>query len=102
MSAAEAADTSVSKASHPLSPRRREALYLLGLATAGVAAPFLFYPIFVMKVLCFALFACAYNLIFGHAGLLAFGHAAFFGSAAYATAHGVKVWGLTPEIAVLV
>jgi len=59
------------------------------------------YPVFVMKVLCFALFACAFNLLIGFAGLLSFGHAAFFGGAAYITAHTVKVWGLPPELGIL-
>jgi len=54
-----------------------------------------------MEALCFALFACAFNLLIGYVGLLSFGHAAFFGSAAYATAHTVKVWGLPPELGIL-
>ncbi len=54
-----------------------------------------------MKVLCFALFACAFNLLIGFGGLLSFGHAAFFGGAAYVTAHTVKVWGLSPELGIL-
>ncbi|ALN75277.1 branched-chain amino acid ABC transporter permease [Aureimonas sp. AU20] len=66
-----------------------------------VAAPFFFYPIFLMKILCFALFAAAFNLLLGYTGLLSFGHAAFFGSAAYVTAYTVKEWGLTPELGVL-
>jgi branched-chain amino acid transport system permease protein len=65
-------------------------------------APFFIYPIFVMKVLCFALFACAFNLLLGYAGLLSFGHATFFGGAAYFTAHAVKEWGLPPELGILV
>ena len=65
------------------------------------AAPMLFYPIFVMKLLCFALFACAFNLLLGYTGLLSFGHATFFGGAAYFTAHAVKEWGFTPELGVL-
>ncbi|MGY5801386.1 branched-chain amino acid ABC transporter permease [Rhizobium sp. LEGMi12c] len=65
-------------------------------------APFFIYPIFVMKVLCFALFACAFNLLLGYAGLLSFGHATFFGGAAYFTAHAVKEWGLPPEIGILI
>ena len=56
------------------------------------------YPVFLMKALCFALFACAFNLLLGYVGLLSFGHAAFFGGAAYVTAHAVKVWGLPPEL----
>jgi branched-chain amino acid transport system permease protein len=75
---------------------------LLGLAVAILAAaPFLLYPIFLMKLLCFALFACSFNLLLGYVGLLSFGHAAFFGMASYAAAHGAKVWGLPPELAIL-
>jgi branched-chain amino acid transport system permease protein len=77
-------------------------LILLLVAAAGlIAAPFFFYPIFLMKMLCFALFACAFNLLLGFTGLLSFGHAAFFGGAAYFTAHAVKEWGWTPEAGVL-
>ncbi len=65
-------------------------------------APLFFYPVFLMKLLCFALFACAFNLLLGYTGLLSFGHAAFFGGAAYFTAHAVKEWGLPPEIGILV
>ena len=54
-----------------------------------------------MKVMCFALFACAFNLLIGFGGLLSFGHAMFLGSAGYASAHAAKVWGLTPELAIL-
>ncbi|WP_368649876.1 branched-chain amino acid ABC transporter permease, partial [Brucella intermedia] len=63
-----------------------------------LAAPFMVYPIFLMKMLCFALFASAFNLLLGYTGILSFGHAAFFGGAAYITAHTVKVWGVTPEL----
>jgi branched-chain amino acid transport system permease protein len=63
-------------------------------------APFFVYPVFVMKALCFALFACAFNLLIGYVGLLSFGHAAFLGGAGYAAAHSAKVWGLPPEGAV--
>ena len=63
--------------------------------------PFLVYPVFAMKVMCFALFAAAFNLLLGFGGLLSFGHAAFFGSASYVAAHAAKVWGFTPELAVL-
>jgi branched-chain amino acid transport system permease protein len=66
-----------------------------------VAAPFFVYPVFLMKALCFALFACAFNLLIGFAGLLSFGHAMFLGGAGYATAHAAKIWGLPPEIAIL-
>jgi branched-chain amino acid transport system permease protein len=75
---------------------------LIGLLiVAGVVAPFVVYPIFLMKALCFALFACAFNLLLGYVGLLSFGHAAFLGWAAYVTGHSAKVWGLSPELAIL-
>lgn len=76
-------------------------LPLLVLFVLGLAAPFLLYPIFLMKVLCFALFACAYNLLIGYVGLISFGHAAFFGIAAYVTGHAAKVWGFPTELAIL-
>lgn len=66
-----------------------------------IAMPFFVYPVFAMKLLCFALFACAFNLLLGFGGLLSFGHAAYFGSASYVAAHAAKVWGLTPELAIL-
>jgi branched-chain amino acid transport system permease protein len=66
-----------------------------------VAAPFALYPVFVMKLLCFALFAAAFNLLIGFVGLLSFGHAAFFGSGAYVAAHAAKVWGLEPLTCVI-
>ncbi|HYE93274.1 MAG TPA: branched-chain amino acid ABC transporter permease [Terriglobales bacterium] len=66
-----------------------------------VIAPYFVYPIFLMKALCFALFACAFNLLIGYVGLLSFGHAAFLGTAGYASAHAAKVWGVAPEIAIL-
>lgn len=68
---------------------------------ALIVAPQFLYPIFVMKLLCFALFAAAFNLLLGYTGLLSFGHAAFFGGAAYFTAHSVKVWGWSPEMGIL-
>lgn len=71
------------------------------LVAIGVAAPFAVYPVFVMKLLCFALFACTFNLLLGYTGLLSFGHAAFFGGAAYLTGYLVKNTGLTPELSVL-
>ncbi|WIX03245.1 branched-chain amino acid ABC transporter permease [Pseudomonas sp. AR5] len=76
---------------------------LIGIGVLLLAlAPLYFYPIFLMKVLCFALFACAFNLLLGYTGILSFGHAAFFGGSAYFTAHAVKEWGLSPELGVLV
>jgi branched-chain amino acid transport system permease protein len=66
-----------------------------------VVAPFFIYPLFLMKALCFALFACAFNLLIGYVGLLSFGHAAFLGSAGYISAHTAKVWGWPPELAIV-
>src|SRR5213083_3082549 len=64
-------------------------------------APLVAYPVFLMKVMCFALFACAFNLLIGYGGLLSFGHAMFLGTAGYASAHAAKVWGFPPEFAIL-
>jgi branched-chain amino acid transport system permease protein len=75
--------------------------YLALLALALLAPAIGLYPVFVMKLLCFALFACAFNLLLGFTGLLSFGHAAFFGFAAYVTGYFVKVQGWTPELGVL-
>ncbi|MGE5150681.1 MAG: branched-chain amino acid ABC transporter permease [Rhodospirillaceae bacterium] len=68
-------------------------LVVIVVAVAALAAPWFFYPVFLMKALCFALFACAFNLLLGYAGLMSFGHAMFFGMAAYFFGHTVKVWG---------
>ena len=65
------------------------------------AAPFFVYPMVVMQALCFALFACAFNLLIGYGGLLSFGHALYFGWASYLAAHSAKVWGLPPELAIV-
>jgi branched-chain amino acid transport system permease protein len=71
----------------------------VAVVALGIAAPFLgLYPILLMKLLCFALFACAFNLLIGFVGLLSFGHAMFFGSAAYAAGYAMRSWGFTPEI----
>ncbi len=64
-------------------------------------APIWVYPVFLMKVMCFALFACAFNLLLGFGGLLSFGHAMFLGLAGYTSAHAAKVWGWNPELAVI-
>lgn len=80
------------------------AMLLLAIASLVVlliAAPFFLYPIMVMKFLCFALFACAFNLLLGYVGLLSFGHSAFFGMASYVSAYGAKSLGLTPELAII-
>ena len=94
---------STTDAAAPAAPAWRAVpILLLAVILAGlIAAPFLVYPIFVMKVLCFALFAAAFNLLLGYVGLLSFGHAAFFGGAAYVTAYTVKEWGLPPELGIL-
>ena len=80
--------------------KRRLLAYLL-LLGLGLAAPYFIYPVPVMKVLCFALFACAFNLLLGYTGLLSFGHAAFFGTAAYVAGYAIKVWGLPTELGLL-
>ncbi|WP_220810557.1 branched-chain amino acid ABC transporter permease, partial [Noviherbaspirillum aridicola] len=74
--------------------------YAVAIA-AALALPFFVYPVFLMKVLCFALFACAFNLLIGFTGLLSFGHAAFFGGAGYVAGHMLKVWGLPFELGLL-
>jgi branched-chain amino acid transport system permease protein len=73
----------------------------IALIALGLVAPFIVYPVFMMKLLCFALFASAFNLLLGYTGLLSFGHAAFFGGASYITGYLVKTSGLTPELGVL-
>ena len=88
--------------SRPAAPARpsRQAIVVGVLLALALVAPFAVYPVFLMKGLCFALFACAFNLLLGYVGLLSFGHAMFFGWSAYVTAHAAKEWGLTPELAV--
>src|SRR6266516_1041556 len=71
------------------------------MTLAFVVAPAFVYPVFLMKALCFALFACAFNLLIGYVGLLSFGHALFFGCASYVGAHAAKAWGFPPELAIL-
>ena len=80
---------------------RHQQIAFLAMAGFFILAPLAIYPVFLMKVMCFALFACAFNLLIGYVGLLSFGHAMFFGMAGYATAHSAKVWGFTPELAIL-
>ncbi|MCP5341616.1 MAG: branched-chain amino acid ABC transporter permease [Rhodobacteraceae bacterium] len=81
-------------------PTLHKAIFLvLLLFLAGL--PFMVYPVFAMKVMCFALFAAAFNLLLGFGGLLSFGHAAYFGGASYIAAHAAKEWGFTPELSVL-
>jgi branched-chain amino acid transport system permease protein len=78
----------------------RNIAYLIALAIA-LAAPFVGYPVFLMKLLCFGLFACAFNLLIGYTGLLSFGHAAFFGAAGYVTGHALGAMGLPVELGIL-
>jgi branched-chain amino acid transport system permease protein len=74
--------------------------YAIALLLA-LAAPFYGYPVFLMKLLCFALFACAFNLLIGYTGLLSFGHAAFFGGAGYVTGYALRTWGWPTELGLL-
>ena len=82
-------------------PARHQAVVFAVMVAAFVVAPFVVYPVFLMKALCFALFACAFNLLIGYGGLLSFGHAAYLGAAGYMAAHAAKVWGWSPELAIL-
>ncbi|MBX9774006.1 MAG: branched-chain amino acid ABC transporter permease [Xanthobacteraceae bacterium] len=85
----------------PPATSRSEAVAFVLMTAILLVAPLIVYPVFLMKALCFALFACAFNLLLGYVGLLSFGHALFFGWASYASAHAAKVWGLPPELAIL-
>src|SRR6185312_8764922 len=80
---------------------RSELIAFAAMTVILIAAPAFMYPLFLMKALCFALFACAFNLLIGYVGLLSFGHALFFGWASYFSAHMLKQWGLTPELAII-
>jgi branched-chain amino acid transport system permease protein len=80
---------------------RTQAVAFVVMAAAFALAPTVIYPVFLMKAMCFALFACAFNLLVGYGGLLSFGHAMFFGMASYVSAHAAKVWGFPPEFAIL-
>jgi branched-chain amino acid transport system permease protein len=96
---ASAAETSIM-------PLRRDTPWSLAVAAMVmvaflIVAPFVLYPVFLMKALCFALFACAFNLLLGYVGLLSFGHALYFGWASYLAAYAAKSWGLSPELAIL-
>ena len=81
-------------------PRDEQIAFLL-MTAALIVAPLFAYPFFLMQALCFALFACAFNLLVGYVGLLSFGHAMFLGSAGYFSAHIAKVWGWPPELAII-
>ena len=89
--------------SFPVSPAMKRGFFLVLLALL-LAAPFfpqVIYPIFLMKMMCFALFACAFNLLLGHAGIVSFGHAAFFGGSAYITGYALRDLGWSTELAIL-
>jgi branched-chain amino acid transport system permease protein len=78
-----------------------ETIAFIAMVVALLIAPMFVYPLFLMKALCFALFACAFNLLIGYVGLLSFGHALFFGWASYVAAYTAKAWGFPPELAIL-
>jgi branched-chain amino acid transport system permease protein len=80
---------------------RAQAIAFAVMVALIIVAPAVLYPVFLMKVLCFALFACAFNLLIGYVGLLSFGHAAFFGMGSYIAAWTAKHWGLSAELAIL-
>ena len=80
---------------------RSETVAFVVMVALLLVAPTVIYPLFLMKVLCFALFACAFNLLIGYVGLLSFGHALYFGWASYVSAYTAKAWGFTPELAIL-
>lgn len=89
----------------PMTPRamRDEMIVFAVMALLLASVPFTgVYPFFVMQALCFALLACAFNLLIGYGGLLSFGHAMFMGTAGYCSAHALKVWALPPELGILV
>src|SRR3978361_920696 len=89
----------------PVTPRTiRDEMIAFGVMTAMLLiVPFSgIYPFFVMQALCFALLACAFNLLIGYGGLLSFGHAMFLGTGGYCTAHALKAWGLSPGLGILV
>jgi branched-chain amino acid transport system permease protein len=80
---------------------RAQLLALVVMVTFLVVSPFFLFPPYLMKVLCFALFACAFNLLIGYVGLLSFGHAAYFGMGGYIAGYTAKAWGMPPELAVI-
>jgi branched-chain amino acid transport system permease protein len=78
-----------------------EKIAFLIMTALLIAAPFVTYPLFLMQCMCFALFACAFNLLVGYVGLLSFGHALYWGWASYLAAYSAKRWGFPPEFAIL-
>ena len=94
------ADLALATAVKPIQSRSEVIAFAIMVVFLVIAPAFL-YPVFLMKALCFALFACAFNLLIGYVGLLSFGHALYFGWASYLSAHAAKVWGFPPEFAIL-
>lgn len=80
---------------------RHQYAVFAGMVALFLVLPFVVYPVFLMQALCFALFACAFNLLIGYVGLVSFGHAMFLGAAGYLSAHSAKIWGFPPELAIL-
>src|ERR1700726_3030856 len=76
-------------------------VFVLGAIVVAAALPFFVYPVFLMQAMSLAVFACAFNLLLGYTGILSFGHAALFGSAAYVCGYAAKGWGLPTELAIL-
>lgn len=101
------ADSQAIKAPSAVLERQKRAnmrrnLFYIALIAVGLVAPFVAYPVFLMKILCFALFACAFNLLLGYAGLLSFGHAAFLATGGYITGYLLASYpGLTPELGII-
>jgi branched-chain amino acid transport system permease protein len=85
----------------PLWRTQSETIAFVVMVVALIVAPFVTYPLFLMQAMCFALFACAFNLLIGYVGLLSFGHALYFGWASYLAAYSAKAWGFSPELAIL-
>jgi len=90
---------------HPSKPSalrgQAETIAFVVMVAGLIVAPFFTYPLFLMQAMCFALFACAFNLLIGYVGLLSFGHTLYFGWASYISAYAAKSWGFTPELAIL-
>ena len=98
--AADSAGIGVTAPAEKAHPRDEQVAFLIMMVLL-IAAPLVIYPFFMMQALCFALFACAFNLLIGYVGLLSFGHAMFLGAAGYFSAHIAKVWGWPPELAII-
>src|SRR4051812_25737417 len=95
-------ESQLSAATHdPVWEQRYHRRAFAGMLAIFLVAPFVVYPVFLMKALCFGLFACAFNLLIGFGGLLSFGHAMFLGMAGYLAGHSAKVWGFPPELAIV-